>query len=135
MIKFTDVGVQIEITSDEQFLKVRETLSRIGIESRLYDKKVLYQTANILQKRGMYRIVHFKELFGLDGRVMNIDERDNKRVNSIAKWLQSWNITKILGDEPEDYYKSISKSGLKIIKYSDLSEYTLKQKYKVGVIK
>ena len=85
----------IEVTLNEQddFLKVRETLTRIGVSSR--KEKVLYQSCHILHKQGKYYIVHFKELFALDGKPSNISENDIQRRNAIAKLLEEWGLLKV----------------------------------------
>lgn len=133
-MKFKDCGVVVMIETDDQFLKIKETLTRIGIDSRKDGEKVLYQTAHILQKQGEYRILHFKELFSLDGRETTIDEKDRKRVCSIAHWLQNWNMTKV-AEMPcvTDVFTNAASSGLKILKYADSKEYRLQPKYKIGV--
>ena len=91
-----DLSKFVEVTLNEQddFLKVRETLTRIGVSSR--KEKVLYQSCHILHKQGHYYIVHFKELFALDGKPSNISENDIQRRNAIANLLEEWGLVKIL---------------------------------------
>jgi hypothetical protein len=102
-----DLTQFVEVTLNEQddFLKVRETLTRIGVSSR--KEKVLYQSCHILHKQGRYYIVHFKELFALDGKPSNISENDVQRRNAIAKLLEEWGLVKILNsrimEKSQDY--------------------------------
>ena len=94
-----DLAKFIEVTLNEQddFLKVRETLTRIGVSSR--KEKVLYQSCHILHKQGKYYITHFKELFALDGKPSNISENDIQRRNAIANLLEEWGLVKILNPQ------------------------------------
>jgi hypothetical protein len=86
--------VEVSLNEQDDFLKVRETLTRIGVSSR--KEKVLYQSCHILHKQGKYYIVHFKELFALDGKPSNISENDIQRRNAIANLLEEWGLVKIL---------------------------------------
>ncbi|NBP70287.1 MAG: translation repressor protein, partial [Cytophagia bacterium] len=96
---FKGVGVEITLDDEDAFLKVRETLTRIGVSSR--KEKVLYQSCHILHKQGRYVILHFKELFALDGKPSTITENDIQRRNAIANLLEEWGLVKILKDEKE----------------------------------
>ena len=125
------VGELLEITlkTEEDFLKVKETLTRIGVSSR--KEKKLYQSCHILHKRGKYYIVHFKELFKLDGLESNFDQEDLGRRNSIAKLLEEWGLLTIVDTaKAEDPITPLSK--IKIIKYSERGEWELCPKYHIG---
>lgn len=125
------VGELLEITlkTEEDFLKVKETLTRIGVSSR--KEKKLYQSCHILHKRGKYYIVHFKELFKLDGLESNFDQEDLGRRNSIAKLLEEWGLLTIVdAAKAEDPITPLSK--IKIIKYSERGEWELCPKYHIG---
>jgi hypothetical protein len=107
-------------------LKVRETLSRIGVASR--KEKILYQSCHILHKQGKYFIVHFKELFALDGKDTNLSENDIARRNTIAKLLGDWGLVDIKGSlEP-----IAPLSQIKIISFKEKDEWTLETKYNIG---
>lgn len=124
-----DSLVQIELHSDDNFLKVKETLTRIGIASRK-DKK-LYQSCHILHKQGKYYIVHFKELFMLDGKLNNFDEEDKARRNTIANLLEEWGLIKVVDEtKVQDPVASISQ--IKILPHSEKSEWELVAKYSIG---
>ena len=121
----------IEITFPEKddFLKIRETLSRIGVASR--KEKELFQSCHILHKKGKYYIVHFKELFKLDGKPTNFDESDIARRNTIIDLLRQWNLVSVV------IPTSISEpraplSQIKVIPYKEKSEWKLTQKYSIG---
>ena len=123
-----DPGLMLEIRLSEadDFLKVRETLSRIGVASR--KEKKLYQSCHILHKQGRYFIVHFKELFALDGKPTNLSQNDIDRRNTIAGLLQDWELVEILGiDEPK-----APLSQIKILPYKEKEEWTLETKYNIG---
>ena len=127
----TTVDQMIEVTLEQQddFLKVRETLTRIGIASR--KDRTLYQSCHVLHKQGRYYIVHFKELFALDGKPANFDDADLARRNTIANLLSDWGLIKLV-----DASKSASPvalmSQIKIIPHKDKSEWTLEAKYTIG---
>ena len=121
----------IEITFPEKddFLKIRETLSRIGVASR--KEKELFQSCHILHKKGKYYIVHFKELFKLDGKPTNFDESDIARRNTIIDLLRQWNLVSIV------ITNSIAEpraplSQIKVIPYKEKNEWKLTQKYSIG---
>lgn len=124
-------GQMLEVTLKEpdDFLKVRETLSRIGVASR--KEKKLYQSCHILHKQGKYYIVHFKELFALDGKETNISENDIGRRNRISSLLKDWGLIDIVGStEPMSPLSQI-----KIISFKDKSDWTLETKYNIGKTK
>jgi|TARA_R100000951_G_scaffold32542_2_gene27722 hypothetical protein len=121
----------IEVTLDQQddFLKVRETLTRIGIASR--KDQTLYQSCHVLHKQGKYYIVHFKELFALDGKPVNFDQADVARRNTIANLLSDWGLIKLVdADKSVDPVAPMSQ--IKIIPHKDKSEWTLEAKYTIG---
>ena len=119
----------LEVGRDEpdDFLKVRETLSRIGVASR--KERKLYQSCHILHKQGRYYIVHFKELFALDGKQTNISVNDLSRRNTIANLLQDWGLVKIMSESP---YEAAPLSQIKILTYKEKSEWLLETKYNIG---
>jgi len=126
-----DLNNFIEVTLNEQddFLKVRETLTRIGVSSR--KEKVLYQSCHILHKQGKYYITHFKELFALDGKPSNISENDIQRRNAIAKLLEEWGLIKIQNPKLlEDNVAPLHQ--IKIISYKEKDDWELIAKYNIG---
>ncbi len=126
-----DLANFVEVTLKEQddFLKVRETLTRIGVSSR--KEKMLYQSCHILHKKGQYYIVHFKELFALDGKPSNISDNDIERRNAIAKLLEEWGLVKIVN--PEVMGELIAPlHQIKIISFREKDEWELVSKYNIG---
>lgn len=121
----------VEVTFEEQsdFLKIRETLSRIGVASR--KDKELFQSCHILHKKGKYYIVHFKELFRLDGKPTNIDENDIGRRNSIIDLLKQWNLIEIV-DESRIEEPRVPLSQIKILSFKEKDEWKLTTKYNIG---
>jgi len=121
-------GLMLEVGLDEpdDFLKVRETLSRIGVASRKENK--LYQSCHILHKQGRYYIVHFKELFALDGKPTNITANDLERRNTIASLLRDWGLICIIGECGE----KAPLSQIKIISYKEKDDWILETKYNIG---
>ena len=118
--------LEISLKEPDDFLKVRETLSRIGVASR--NERKLYQSCHILHKQGRYFIVHFKELFALDGKETNLSENDIARRNTIAKLLDDWDLVKLLGKaEPV-----APLSQIKVLSYREKEEWTLETKYNIG---
>lgn len=119
----------IEITVDkpDAFLQIRETLTRMGIANK--SKKVLYQSCHILHKKGKYYIVHFKELFGLDGREVELLDEDIDRRNCIASTLEKWGLCKVVANKPVDtpFMKNLT-----IIPFKEKSEWDLQTKYKMS---
>ena len=119
--------LEVALDEPDDFLKVRETLSRIGVASR--KERKLYQSCHILHKQGRYYIVHFKELFALDGKQTNISVNDLSRRNTIANLLQDWGLVKIMS---ESSYESAPLSQIKILTYKEKSEWLLETKYNIG---
>ena len=118
--------LEVKLKEPDDFLKVRETLSRIGVASR--KERKLYQSCHILHKQGRYFIVHFKELFALDGKDTNITENDVSRRNSIAGLLGDWGLVEIIGDlEPK-----APLSQIKVISFKEKNEWDLETKYNIG---
>ena len=118
--------LEIVLNDSEDFLKVRETLSRIGVASK--KDKVLYQSCHILHKKGRYFITHFKELFALDGKEADFQDNDLQRRNSIAKLLQDWGLVEIVS-EVDDFAPL---SQIKIISFREKGEWELIPKYNIG---
>jgi hypothetical protein len=124
--------VEISLEEQDDFLKVKETLTRIGVSSR--KEKVLYQSCHILHKQGRYFITHFKELFALDGKPSNISENDIQRRNAIARLLEDWNLIKILN--PQIIGDNIAPiHQIKIISFKEKNEWQLVAKYNSGLKK
>ena len=126
-----DLAKFIEVVLNEQddFLKVRETLTRIGVSSR--KEKVLYQSCHILHKQGKYYITHFKELFALDGKPSNISENDIQRRNAIANLLEEWGLVKILNPQlMTDNMAPLHQ--VKIISFKEKEDWELITKYNIG---
>ena len=120
-----DNMLEITLKQPDDFLKVRETLSRIGVASR--KEKKLYQSCHILHKQGKYYIVHFKELFALDGKETNLSENDIGRRNRIASLLSDWGLVSVLGQlEP-----IAPLSQIKIIAFKEKNDWTLETKYNI----
>ena len=121
--------VEITFPEKDDFLKIRETLSRIGVASR--KEKELFQSCHILHKKGKYYIVHFKELFKLDGKQTNFDESDLGRRNTIIDLLRQWNLVSIV--IPTSITEPRAPlSQIKVIPYKEKSEWKLTQKYSIG---
>lgn len=121
--------VEIELNDDDDFLKIRETLTRIGIASR--KDRSLYQSCHILHKRGKYYIVHFKELFALDGKDTNFNENDQGRRNTIANLLAEWGLLSLV-DVNKSSEVTVPLGQVKIISHKDKSNWTLVAKYNIG---
>ena len=119
--------LEVGLNEPDDFLKVRETLSRIGVASR--KERKLYQSCHILHKQGRYYIVHFKELFALDGKRTNISTNDLSRRNTIANLLQDWGLIKIMS---ESSYEAAPLSQIKILTYKEKNEWLLETKYNIG---
>ena len=118
--------LEVSLKEPDDFLKIRETLSRIGVASRR--EKKLYQSCHILHKQGRYYIVHFKELFALDGKDTNLSENDIARRNSIAKLLNDWGLVNIIGNAEN----VAPMSQIKIISFKEKNEWILETKYNIG---
>ena len=123
--------LEIDLIEPDNFLKVRETLTRIGIASRKDNK--LFQSCHILHKQGRYFIVHFKELFALDGKQSDISMSDIERRNCIAELLQDWGLLKILDKSKAEPKASLSQ--IKVVSYKEKSEWELVPKYNIGGVK
>ena len=121
--------VEITFPEKDDFLKIRETLSRIGVASR--KEKELFQSCHILHKKGKYYIVHFKELFKLDGKQTNFDESDIGRRNTIIDLLRQWNLVKVLNPQ-QILDPRAPLSQIKVIPYREKNEWKLTQKYSIG---
>ena len=118
--------LEIGLKEPDDFLKVRETLSRIGVASR--KEKKLYQSCHILHKQGRYFIVHFKELFALDGKNTNLTENDISRRNTIAKLLLDWGLVNIISEIGE----AAPLSQIKVLSYAEKNDWVLETKYNIG---
>tara|TARA_Y100000114_G_scaffold60550_1_gene55560 strand:- start:2041 stop:2448 length:408 start_codon:yes stop_codon:yes gene_type:complete len=122
-----DEMLEVGLKEPDDFLKVRETLSRIGVASR--KDKTLFQSCHILHKQGKYFIVHFKELFALDGKDTNISENDIARRNTIANLLSDWGLVKVM---KTDEVKSAPLSQIKVISFKEKNDWKLETKYNIG---
>ena len=121
--------LEVTLNEPDDFLKIRETLTRIGVASRKDNK--LYQSCHILHKRGKYYITHFKELFKLDGKPSNIDESDIGRRNTIVGLLEQWNLVSVV-DKQQIVEPKAPLSQIKIIPFKEKSEWKLTTKYSIG---
>ena len=123
-----DMMVEVVLNEPDDFLKVRETLTRIGVASR--KEKKLYQSCHILHKQGRYYLVHFKELFALDGKHANLTVNDVQRRNRIARLLADWGLITIT---KEDSIADIAPlNQIKVLAYKDKNDWILEQKYNIG---
>jgi hypothetical protein len=120
--------VEIFLEKEDDFLKVRETLSRIGVASK--KDKTLYQSCHILHKQGRYFITHFKELFALDGKEADLSDNDLKRRNAIAKLLEDWGLLKLLDKSISDDVAPMSQ--IKILSFKEKDDWSLVTKYNIG---
>ena len=120
--------VEVNLKEPDDFLKVRETLTRIGVASR--KEKKLYQSCHILHKKGQYYIVHFKELFALDGKRANLSENDVQRRNRIIKLLSDWGLVEIVNETLIKEAAPLSQ--IKVIAYKEKGDWTLESKYNIG---
>ena len=118
--------LEVSLKEPDDFLKIRETLSRIGVASRRERK--LYQSCHILHKQGRYYIVHFKELFALDGKETNLSENDIARRNTIANLLKDWGLVEVIGNS--ELVAPLSQ--IKIISFKEKDEWILETKYNIG---
>ena len=118
--------LEVGLKEPDDFLKVRETLSRIGVASR--KERKLYQSCHILHKQGRYYIVHFKELFALDGKRTNLSENDIARRNTITNLLKDWGLVNIIGEIAE----VAPLSQIKVLAFSEKKDWTLETKYNIG---
>ena len=118
--------LEVTLNEPDDFLKVRETLSRIGVASR--KERTLYQSCHILHKQGRYFVTHFKELFALDGKQTNLNENDLQRRNTIANLLKDWGLVNIVGEMGE----MAPLRQIKVLSYKEKNEWTLETKYNIG---
>jgi len=123
-----DDMIQVSLKEPDDFLKVRETLTRIGVASR--KEKKLYQSCHILHKKGQYYIVHFKELFALDGKRANLSANDLQRRNRIIQLLSDWGLVEIVNTDT--IVDAAPLSQIKVISYKDKGDWTLESKYNIG---
>jgi|TARA_E500000178_G_C16828860_1_gene665062 hypothetical protein len=121
--------VEVTIAEDEDFLKIKETLTRIGIASRKENK--LYQSCHILHKQGKYYIVHFKELFALDGKPTDFSDEDKGRRNTIVNLLKEWDLVSVVNLEKIESPRA-PMGQIKIIPHKEKSEWILEAKYNIG---
>ena len=121
-----DLMLEVTLNEADDFLKVRETLSRIGVASR--KERKLYQSCHILHKQGRYFIVHFKELFALDGKPTNISINDLERRNTIAGLLSDWELIEIIGNSEQ----RAPLSQIKVLSFKEKDEWILETKYNIG---
>ena len=124
----TDSMIEVGLKEPDDFLKVRETLTRIGVASR--KEKKLYQSCHILHKQGKYYIVHFKELFALDGKKANLSLNDVQRRNRIVQLLGDWGLVSI--NSKESFADVAPLSQIKVLAYKEKGEWTLESKYNIG---
>jgi hypothetical protein len=129
MNELLDSLIEVKIAEEEDFLKIKETLTRIGVASR--KEKKLYQSCHIFHKQGKYYIVHFKEMFLIDGKPSNFSDEDKGRRNKIISLLQDWGLLKVV--EP-DYIldPQASMNQIKIINHKEKNDWTLEAKYNMG---
>ena len=123
-----DQMVEVTLNEPDDFLKVRETLTRIGVASR--KEKKLYQSCHILHKQGKYYIVHFKELFALDGKHANLTVNDVQRRNRIARLLADWGLISVVKDEDVSDIAPLNQ--IKVLAYKEKGDWILEQKYNIG---
>ena len=121
-----DLMLEVKLKEADDFLKVRETLSRIGVASR--KERKLYQSCHILHKQGRYFIVHFKELFALDGKPTNISLNDLERRNTIAGLLEDWDLVEIIGKSEQ----RAPLSQIKVLSFREKDDWILETKYNIG---
>ena len=126
---FRGYGIEITLKIPQDFLKVKETLTRIGIASK--KEQTLYQSCHILHKKGRYAILHFKELFALDGKLTDISENDIGRRNMITKLLQDWNLIGVVQLELLEN-PTVPLTQIKILPYKEKANWVLMSKYSIG---
>lgn len=127
---FRGLGVEVALKTDDDFLKVKETLTRIGVASK--KDKTLYQSCHILHKRGKFAIVHFKELFILDGKPSDITENDIARRNTITNLLKQWELVSIVDSSSSNVLPVAPLNQIKVVKYGEKSQWNLVAKYSIG---
>lgn len=129
MISINDL-VEVTLEEKDDFLKVRETLTRIGVASK--KDRILYQSCHILHKQGRYYIVHFKELFALDGKETDLSDNDLSRRNAIANLLEDWGLVKLVDETSTETPEPIFLSQVKILSHKEKKEWQLVPKYNIG---
>lgn len=125
---FRGFGVEVSLADDQAFLKIRETLTRIGVASR--KDQTVYQSAHILHKQGRYAIMHFKEMFMMDGKSSDFSDDDRQRRNAIASLLEEWGLVQIIN--PQVVVDCAPMNHIKVLRFDDKHLWTLKSKYSVG---
>ena len=120
--------VEVSLSEPDDFLKVRETLTRIGVASR--KERKLYQSCHILHKQGRYYIVHFKELFALDGKKTNLTQNDVQRRNRIAQLLSDWGLVSVVEAERIEDIAPLNQ--IKVLSFKDKDDWILESKYNIG---
>ena len=124
----TDQMIEITLNEPDDFLKVRETLTRIGVASR--KEKKIYQSCHILHKQGKYYIVHFKELFALDGKRANLTQNDVQRRNRIIQLLTDWGLIRVVNEKKITDIAPLNQ--IKVLAYKEKHEWILETKYNIG---
>ena len=122
--------VEVVLSEPDDFLKVRETLTRIGVASR--KERKIYQSCHILHKQGRYFIVHFKELFALDGKKTNLSSNDVQRRNRIVQLLVDWGLVSISTESQEKIADLAPLNQIKVLSFKEKGEWTLESKYNIG---
>ena len=128
MVSWIDSMVEVKLSQPDDFLKVKETLTRIGVASK--KSNTLFQSCHILHKQGKYYITHFKELFALDGKPSDFTDEDRQRRNTISNLLEEWDLVSIVN--PEITADAGSLSAIKVIPFNQKSEWELVAKYNIG---
>lgn len=128
---FNNVGVHIKLLDSEDYMVIKETLSRIGVSPK--GKKVLYQSCHLIHKNDVYIVAHFKELFSLDGLPSNTSEEDIKRRNTIIKLLEDWELLEVV--DKEKIKNTLPINALKIIKYEEKDDWDLIPKFNPGSLR
>ena len=128
---FNNIGVHIKLLDPEDYMVVKETLSRIGVSPK--GKKVLYQSCHLIHKNDVYLIAHFKELFSLDGLPSNVSKEDIQRRNAIVSLLEEWELLEII--DKEKIQDKMSINGLKIIRHNEKDDWELIPKFNPGTLR
>ena len=128
---FNDVGVHIKLFDDEDFMVVRETLTRMGVSPK--GKNILYQSCHLVHKDGVYVVAHFKELFALDGLPSNASTEDIQRRNAIVKLLEDWELLEVI--DKDKIKDQMPLTGMKIIKYGEKDNWELIPKFNPGTLR
>lgn len=129
MERMLDSFIEVKLKEDDDFLKIKETLTRIGVASR--KERTLFQSCHILHKQGKYYIVHFKELFMLDGKPSNFSDEDRARRNTIAGLLSEWDLFEVVNKQNMEELKA-PLSQIKVLPYGEKKEWNLVAKYNIG---